>query len=103
MRAVNHRATLRGVGPSVDFDWDDVPAEPGRPATITCPPPSVARPCPPARYSFIAPRQTRSLLVTPLPADDAPASSRRPTLRLCLASEMTQNGEPRVREYVGAP
>jgi hypothetical protein len=101
MRAANHKPTLRGVAPSADFDWDDVPAEAGRLATVTCPPPSIAPSRPPARYSFIARRQTLSMLVTPLPADEAPASGRRRTLRLCLASETAQQYQPSVRESAG--
>jgi hypothetical protein len=97
VRPVQRKVTVRGVGSSFpeeadDFDVDnafndDVLAGgsvSGTRPRVSCPPPSGATPAS-SRYTFIAPRprQTLSMLAVPVPvpADDAPVSRRRQTLR----------------------
>jgi hypothetical protein len=107
VRPVKRKVTLRGVGSSFpsgvgvdELDVDDaftddvledpvsrpvsrpVPSASGSHARFSCPPASSPAPSS-SRYAFIAsrPHQTLSMLAVPVPADDAPASRRRPTLR----------------------
>jgi hypothetical protein len=75
---------MQGVGPNEEIAFsDEPPASVRRAIRVTCPPPAVVSAAPPSRYSWVAPRRaTVSMLAAPLPADDAPSSRRRPTLRM---------------------
>jgi hypothetical protein len=84
MRPVLRKVTMHGVGSNEEGPVSEAPpASTRRPIRMTCPPPAVASSAPPSRYSWVAPRRaTVSMLAAPLPADDAPSSRRRPTLRM---------------------
>jgi hypothetical protein len=61
---------MQGVGPNEEIAFsDEPPASVRRAIRVTCPPPAVVS-------------AAVSMLAAPLPADDAPSSRRRPTLRM---------------------